>query len=52
MDTDATVALVGVPKGGGVWIMERRNPPSDRIAAAWQIFDWYGYNRAWMRGPK
>ncbi|THH37373.1 lipocalin [Aliishimia ponticola] len=52
MDADATVALVGVLNAPAVWIMTRAAPPADRVNAAWEVFDWYGYNREWMRAPE
>lgn len=48
-DADARTAVVGSPGGDGVWIMDRSVPSPDRLAAARDILDWYGYDLARLR---
>lgn len=48
-DADARTAVIGAPGGEAVWIMDRATPSADRLAAARDILDWYGYDLARLR---
>jgi apolipoprotein D and lipocalin family protein len=45
MDFDSRTAAIGTPNGDFGWIMDK-NPTGggDRIAAARDIMDWFGYD--------
>ena len=44
LDIDARTAAIGDPGGGRVWIMDRTGRPAERLRAAHEILDWYGYD--------
>ena len=48
LDADNRTAAMGDPQGGRVWIMDRSGQPGERLGAAREILDWYGYDLAWM----
>ncbi len=52
LDVGDRTAAIGDPSGRTVWIMDRTATGSpDRIAAAREILDWYGYDLARLLGP-
>ncbi|HSG55175.1 MAG TPA: lipocalin family protein [Paracoccaceae bacterium] len=51
LDVGQRTAALGDPDGRRVWIMDRTAQSSaDRITAAREILDWYGYDLTRMRG--
>ncbi|KUF11694.1 lipocalin [Pseudoponticoccus marisrubri] len=44
LDADNRTAALGDPDGGRVWIMDRTGRPGERLRAAREILDWYGYD--------
>ncbi|MDA7424207.1 lipocalin family protein [Thalassococcus lentus] len=44
IDADNRTAALGEPNGGRVWIMDRTGQPGERLKAAREILDWYGYD--------
>ena len=44
MDADNRTAAMGDPGGSRVWIMDRTGRPGDRLRAAREILEWYGYD--------
>jgi len=52
IDVGNRTAALGDPSGSRVWIMDRAASGSpDRIRAAREILDWYGYDLMRMVGP-
>lgn len=50
IDADNRTAALGDPTGQRVWIMDRSGQPGERLHAAREILDWYGYNPGrWVR---
>ncbi len=50
VDEDYRTAVVGVPSGRAGWILNREPAiPPDRLAAAREILDFYGYDLARLR---
>ena len=50
LDADNRTAAMGDPAGSRVWIMDRTGRPGERLRAAREILDWYGYDLARMEG--
>ncbi|WGW02938.1 lipocalin/fatty acid-binding family protein [Tropicibacter oceani] len=48
LDADNRTAALGDPAGGRVWIMDRGGKPAERLAAAREILEWYGYDLSRM----
>jgi apolipoprotein D and lipocalin family protein len=46
MDADGRTAAIGDPRAGWFAILDRRGDPGDRLAAAREILQWYGYDLA------
>lgn len=44
LDADNRTAAVGDPGGARVWIMDRTGRPGERLTAAREILEWYGYD--------
>lgn len=44
LDADNRTAALGDPHGTRVWIMDRSGKPGERLRAAREILDWYGYD--------
>ncbi|CUH77640.1 lipocalin family protein [Tropicibacter naphthalenivorans] len=44
LDADNRTAALGNPDGARVWIMDRSGTPGERLKAAREILDWYGYD--------
>lgn len=44
IDADNRTAAMGDPGGSRVWIMDRTGAPGERLRAAREILDWYGYD--------
>ncbi|MBN9886584.1 lipocalin [Salipiger abyssi] len=44
LDADNRTAAMGDPAGARVWIMDRGGAPGERLHAAREILDWYGYD--------
>lgn len=44
LDADNRTAAMGEPGGKRVWIMDRSGAPGDRLRAAREILNWYGYD--------
>jgi apolipoprotein D and lipocalin family protein len=51
LDFDNRTAALGAPDGSRVWIMDRSGAPAERLSAAREILDWYGYDLSRLRGP-
>nr|WP_254899238.1 lipocalin family protein [Thalassococcus arenae] len=51
IDIDDRTAALGAPDGSRVWIMDRTGNPGERLRAAREILDWYGYDLKRMEGP-
>ena len=50
LDADNRTAAMGAVDGGPVWIMDRTGRPGERLRAARDILDWYGYDLAQLEG--
>lgn len=50
IDFDNRTAALGNPDGRRVWIIDRGAPSADRLKAARDILEWYGYDLGRMRG--
>ncbi|MDJ0820888.1 MAG: lipocalin family protein [Paracoccaceae bacterium] len=48
LDIGNRTAAVGDPAGSRVWIMDRTGAPRERLKAAREILDWYGYDLSRM----
>lgn len=48
LDVDNRTAALGDPDGGRVWIMDRTGRPGERLRAAREILEWYGYDLSRM----
>lgn len=44
LDINNRTAAVGEPGGGRVWIMDKSGNPGERLKAAREILEWYGYD--------
>lgn len=44
LDADNRTAAMGDPGGARVWIMDRTGRPGERLHAAREILEWYGYD--------
>ncbi|WP_240705210.1 lipocalin family protein [Pacificoceanicola onchidii] len=44
LDADNRTAAMGEPGGDFVWIMDRTGKPGERLKAAREILEWYGYD--------
>ncbi|MGP6086220.1 lipocalin family protein [Antarctobacter jejuensis] len=44
LDADNRTAAIGDPDGRRVWIMDRTGKPGERLRAAREILEWYGYD--------
>jgi len=44
LDADNRTAALGDRAGTRVWIMDRKGYPAERLRAAREILDWYGYD--------
>ncbi len=44
LDADNRTAALGDPHGQRVWIMDRTGNPGERLRAAREILEWYGYD--------
>jgi apolipoprotein D and lipocalin family protein len=51
LDFDNRTAALGAPDGSRVWVMDRSGAPAERLSAAREILDWYGYDLSRLRGP-
>ncbi len=52
LDFDNRTAALGAPGGGRVWIMDRSGRPAERLRAARDILDWYGYDLSRMTADR
>ncbi|MCT4556093.1 MAG: lipocalin family protein [Pelagimonas sp.] len=50
MDADNRTAALGAPNGEMFWIMDRGDASGDRLRAAREILEWYGYDLKQMEG--
>ncbi|ETX16510.1 lipocalin [Roseivivax halodurans JCM 10272] len=50
LDADARTVAMGDPGGGRVFVLDRTGAPGERLIAAREILDWYGYDLAALRG--
>lgn len=50
LDFDNRTAAMGDPQGRRVWIMDRTGNPGERLKAAREILDWYGYDLSRLSG--
>ncbi|WP_417741418.1 lipocalin [Salipiger sp.] len=50
LDADDRTAAIGDPGGARVWIMDRTGAPRERLDAAREILDWYGYDLGRLAG--
>jgi apolipoprotein D and lipocalin family protein len=50
MDADNRTAALGAPSGEMFWIMDRGDASGDRLRAAREILEWYGYDLKQMEG--
>lgn len=50
LDFDNRTAALGNPDGSRVWIMDRIGQPAERLVAARDILDWYGYDLSRLEG--
>ena len=50
LDSDARTVAMGDPEGSMVFVLDRTGAPGERLAAARDILDWYGYDLAALRG--
>ncbi|GFE63435.1 lipocalin family protein [Litoreibacter roseus] len=51
VDTDYRTAVIGTPSGRHGWVMDRGQETSpDRLKAARDILDWYGYDLSQLSG--
>lgn len=48
LDADNRTAAMGNPQGTRVWIMDRTGKPGERLNAAREILEWYGYDLSRM----
>lgn len=48
LDIDNRTAAMGEPGGKRVWIMDRTGQPGERLGAAREILEWYGYDLSRM----
>ena len=48
LDVDNRTAALGDPDDGRVWIMDRTGRPGERLRAAREILEWYGYDLSRM----
>lgn len=48
LDADNRTAAMGNPEGTRVWIMDRTGKPGERLKAAREILEWYGYDLSRM----
>ena len=44
LDADGRTAAMGDPGGAWVFVLDRTGRPGERLAAAEEILDWYGYD--------
>ena len=44
LDINNRTAAMGEPGGARMWIMDRTGKPGERLKAAREILDWYGYD--------
>lgn len=51
LDADNRTAALGDPHGRRVWIMDRTGQPAERLRAAREILDWYGYDLTRLEAP-
>ena len=49
LDFDNRTAAMGDPGGSRVWIMDRTGAPGERLKAARDILEWYGYDLSRLR---
>lgn len=50
IDVGNRTAAMGDPGGARVWIMDRATPSPDRMSAAREILEWYGYDLTRLEG--
>ncbi|MBV7393151.1 lipocalin family protein [Mameliella sediminis] len=50
IDADNRTAALGDPDGRRVWIMDRTGQPGERLRAAREILEWYGYDLTRLEG--
>ncbi len=51
LDVNNRTAAMGDPNGTRVWIMDRTGAPGDRLKAAREILEWYGYDLSRLQRP-
>lgn len=49
LDISDRTAAMGDPAGGRVWILDRSGTPGERLKAAREILEWYGYDLSRIR---
>ena len=49
LDINNRTAALGEPGGKRVWIMDRTGQPGERLKAAREILEWYGYDLARLK---
>ncbi|SLN27766.1 hypothetical protein ROJ8625_01152 [Roseivivax jejudonensis] len=50
LDADTRTVALGDPGGGWAFVLDRTGQPGERLVAAEEILDWYGYDLAALRG--